>query len=471
MEKKKIVIIGCGTYGSYLLKRLLDQFDAQFDITVIEIGNKNIKTESEIGLDSRSLLSQAPKSGRYFGLGGTSTRWGGQILFFDKRDNPSNDADWAQIIRINDTYKNKVLDHVFEKNVPSKVFKDDTGNVKLGVWLKYTSRNLFKKINTGKYKNVTIVEQHRVTDFELIGDSIKSVTCSNQLGNSQKIEADYFYLTAGAIESCRLLLNLNAKYAFLNSADLGRNFGDHLSVELFKITATKPILQGIDFTPIFHKGHLITKRLIVYSKAGRIGYIHPIFNKDVKVFASIKNMLFGKQKTLFDLKSIFFEFGFLIKMFFKVFFFNKLHVHKSDWRLQLDIEQEYPNHNCLSIHHDLDQYNQGIVNIDWQISKEDKATIEEMKIKAIEILASNGIEFTTTYKPNIATHKIEDVYHPVGFIKMGSDKNAILDFDGKVNGITNLFHFSTAMFSSAKSINPTAAAFCHIEYHLSLLKS
>jgi hypothetical protein len=36
----------------------------------------------------------------------------------------------------------------------------------------------------------------------------------------------------------------------------------------------------------------------------------------------------------------------------------------------------------------------------------------------------------------------------------------------QVIGIDNLYHFSTAMFPSAKSINPTAAGFCFIEKHL-----
>jgi choline dehydrogenase-like flavoprotein len=62
--------------------------------------------------------------------------------------------------------------------------------------------------------------------------------------------------------------------------------------------------------------------------------------------------------------------------------------------------------------------------------------------------------------------KIEDVYHPVGFLRLGHDENAVLNPQCQVIGIDNLYHFSTAMFPSAKSINPTAAGFCFIEKHL-----
>ena len=79
--KKKICIIGCGTFGSYLLKRLIEEHSNNIDITVIEIGNKKTQSESEIGLDSISENSSVSKAGRYFGFGGTSARWGGQVLF------------------------------------------------------------------------------------------------------------------------------------------------------------------------------------------------------------------------------------------------------------------------------------------------------------------------------------------------------------------------------------------------------
>jgi hypothetical protein len=41
-----------------------------------------------------------------------------------------------------------------------------------------------------------------------------------------------------------------------------------------------------------------------------------------------------------------------------------------------------------------------------------------------------------------------------------------VDADCRVRGMRNLFHFSTAVFPSAKSINPTGAGFCLVEAHL-----
>ena len=107
----KICIIGCGTYGSYLMKRLIEKYatDIQNDIqiTVIEIGDEHIKDEAQMGLAAESGSARAAQQGRYFGLGGTSARWGGQVLFFDERDNPLKTRDWNTIVHINNQQDRK----------------------------------------------------------------------------------------------------------------------------------------------------------------------------------------------------------------------------------------------------------------------------------------------------------------------------------------------------------------------------
>src|SRR5690242_17474144 len=131
MRKKNICIIGCGTYGSYLLKRILDLYKGQVELTIIEIGNEKTKSEQEIGLKSTSEFSNVASAGRYFGLGGTSARWGGQILFFDERDNPENDPVWNEIIRINSLYYKPVIQNLLGATFNGLVHHDKD-NVKVG---------------------------------------------------------------------------------------------------------------------------------------------------------------------------------------------------------------------------------------------------------------------------------------------------------------------------------------------------
>ena len=461
----KVCIIGCGTYGAYLIKRLSQEYGNDVQITVIEMGNETIRNETEIGITAESGQARAAQQGRYFGLGGTSARWGGQVLFFDERDNPKQDKDWASIIAINNTYRRRVLKNVLG-NVPKMdALMDDSGMEKTGIWLKYTKRNMFKALDKTTLANVHVLKNQRVTDFVFENRKIMAAVCQNTEGGVTNIEADVFYLTTGAIESCRLLLSINEKHQLMTSTDLGKHYGDHLSVPLFKINKTT-LIGKTDFLPRFFKGSLVTKRWVVTDKNGRVGFAHPVFNSEVKVFTSIKRMLFGKQKIDFKLKDVVEGLEFLVRFGFNILFLKKMYAHRKTWILRVEMEQTFPNENSIRLSEKTDAYGQKVAQLNWQVSAADKKSIESVKNDLIQRLNTEGSHYEVIYDPNIEGTKIEDVYHPSGFIRWGSDDNAVLDTDCRVKGMANLYHFSTAMFPSVKSASPTAAGFCMIEHHL-----
>jgi hypothetical protein len=483
----KICIIGCGTYGAYLMRGLIEKYGRDIELTVIEMGNEKTKNESEMGVAAESKTARAAEKGRYFGLGGTSARWGGQVLFFDERDNPDNEKDWHYIVEINKKYRSKVLKNLLGNGFKIPDFSTEKGNEKTGIWLKYTKRNLFKNLNKSSVLNpINLIKNHRVIDFNFDEKTIKSVAISTQNsaqngvsrrkigmrkdayteGSSRTIEADIFYLTAGAIESCRLLLDVNQRQNVIKSTDLGKHYGDHLSVELFKIKGHKPTINGIDLLPKFLNGSLITKRLIVSDNRGRIGFAHPVLNKEVRVFTAIKRLLFGQQKMDFNLKDIVDGFVFLMRFGYSVLFLKKMYAHRNNWSLQLEIEQAFPNENSIELSEKTDSFGQKAARLNWRVTDADKQAIEVIKNDLKALLDKENIAYEDVYDPNIEAEKIEDVYHPAGFMRLGGDENAVLNTDCRVNGISNLYHFSTAIFPSAKSVSPTAAAFCFIEKHL-----
>ena len=113
-----------------------------------------------------------------------------------------------------------------------------------------------------------------------------------------------------------------------------------------------------------------------------------------------------------------------------------------------------------------DQFGESVLKIDWEVSESDLNAIEEVRKEVEKILRKNNLEYTPLYNPASTNNKVEDVYHPVGFMRMGDDEKAVVDFDCRVKGLENLYHFSTGIFPSAKSINPSAAVMCFIERHL-----
>ncbi len=468
----KACIIGCGTYGSYLAKRLAE-IDPETQITVVEIGGEKTLDEAETGIEAESPVSRAAQLGRYFGLGGTSARWGGQVLFFDERDRGPNAEGselapvWQEIIETCGRHRPAVLGNLLGDSKKFDRLLDGGGDIRTGIWMKYSRRNTFRLLGKKHLSQIELLKGQRVVDLDSEKGKITAALCRSADGAERRVEADRFYLVAGAIESCRLLLDFFEKNPGLARPDgLGRNFGDHVSVPLFKIKNHRPAIGGESLLPTLLDGSLVTKRLVVNDGLGRVGFAHPVFNEEVRVFSSIKKLLFGRQKVDFSLRDLLTGVEFLARFGFSVLFLKRMYAHRNDWTLRLDIEQAFPNDNRVCLSEKRDRFGRRAARLDWRVSDEDFKSIEAIGGRLAELFEREGIPFTPVFDRTKSDAKAEDVYHPAGFLRMGHDAAAPLDMDCRVRGFENLWHFSTAMFPSARSINPTAAGFCFIEQHL-----
>lgn len=100
---------------------------------------------------------------------------------------------------------------------------------KTGVWLSAFHRNFFHWFKIHKRKQVHILTHARVV--KLVAGEKNSIKEVNYLqdGNEQAASFDYYFLTAGAFESARILL------ASGMMKDSKVYFSDHLSTKVFKI--------------------------------------------------------------------------------------------------------------------------------------------------------------------------------------------------------------------------------------------
>ena len=466
--KPSLCIIGCGTLGSYLIRRLLDLHGDAVEIIAVEMGGRRIRNEEEMGVAADAGNTHVASHGRYFGLGGTSARWGGQVLFFDERDNPQNDPTWSEIIRINQRHRRTVLEQLLGNTARSIEFNPDVAHselstkLKTGIWLKYSHRNLYKRLVKPLRKRIRLITGRRIVGFQMEEGQVNAVVLKTADGLTETLPADRFYLTAGALESCRLLLKVQSSYPPLRNMPIGKNFGDHISTELFVVHGARPQLDGIDFTPRVVNGSLVTKRLVAVAGNGMMGFVHFVFNKDIRAFRFLKEMLFGKMSAKIGLRDLLQGAGFLFRFAWGMLVKKRLWVHPEQWSVQLDMEQAVPNSNSLELTPQPDRYGEPALKINWEICEEDKKAIADVRSRVEAILQRNKLNYTAKYDPAVPGNKVEDVYHPVGCLPVGE----VLSMTGKVNAIANLWHFSTAMLPAARSINPTAAVMCHIEEHL-----
>ena len=452
--EKKFCIIGAGTYGCYLAHVLSKRFP-NARISLIEAGGKSIQSESEIGYQSSLTHSKynAASAGRYFGLGGTSSKWGGQLLFFSKND--FKDCPQMQaVVENNEKYKDKVLQRFFDKPPHLQEDKlDDETIVKQGVWLKFQKRNLFSTFKIDKQKNIQIISGYRVTRIVYSKGTVGSVILSNK-SETKEIIADQYYITAGALESLRLLMASGVKD--IESESL--SFSDHISLRCFEILSDSGKIGPVDFRFKFKQGSMVTSRI-----AGEIDdisyYAHPIFNESFILFQLLKQIIFKGQFSLAKSLSAIMQILSFFPFIYRYFIRKDLYIYKS-WFLNIDVELSQ-SENIIRLSHEKDAYGEAGLAITFAITDStlDKLTIARNKIR--NFLTSNNINFREI-NADATTMKVEDVYHPYALFQYKNDES-IWDV---YHPLGNLYLFNTGLLKRAGAINPTASLFCLIEQHV-----
>lgn len=448
-----ICIIGAGAYGSYIINVLLKQHPSS-KITLVEVGNSNIRSEKEMGYLSfiKKRIYNGLRNGRYFGFGGTTEKWGGQLLTFSSSDFKNPDPFMSEIIRLNEKHKETVLSRFKLNDNTSDKFVTDRLFIKTGIWLSVFKRNFFKYFNIFKSKQLVIISNARVSKILKEGKVIKQIIYVKD-GKDCILTSDYYFLTPGAFESARILLSSG-----FNSFDKVY-FSDHISQKVFKIKKTTQIGND-DFVFKLNKFSLVTKRLIGEYKNNSF-YIHPVFNMDFPIFKSLKSLLFSKKISLSIIKDVLLNIPQAFEFFWSILYHKKIYVYKSEWFLYIDIDNPTSD-SYVELSIQKDKYGINGLNVNYDIGKEASTIFNYAKNQVLDYLISNNIEFEILTN-EIDIDNIEDIYHPHKMFNYNDLPSYFSEYD-------NMLMINTGILSRSGGINPTAALFPVIEefiqYHL-----
>lgn len=448
---KKVAVIGSGAYGSYIIDTLIRK-DPKIKITLFEVGTSQIKNELEIGYKT-NLLSKVYtglEKGRFFGFGGATTKWGGQLLIFSKNDIKEPSTFMKGIIDLNERYKKLVLSKFNISNDFEEKFITDRLFTKSGIWLSYFKRDLFKYFKISKRKNVRIIELARV--IKICSNESRKVNkiIYKQGGTEKEMFFDHYFLAAGAFESNRILLNSNL------TKKKKIPFSDHLSQKVFKIKGST-ILGKENFSFKVRGSSLITKRLIGEIE-GISFFVNPIFNSEFPFFQNLKKVLFKQEYSFRLFKDIFKDlpsfFGFVWSLIVK----KQIYVYKGIWFLYIDVENSIGN-SYMSLANDYDEFGERAVDVNFEIGDKIVKVYEEAKLIVKEYLIKNNVNFEEC-DSEILVEKCEDTYHPYGMMcHFESVEDYFLQYE-------NLFIVNTGVLPRAGGINSTASIFPLIEEYI-----
>lgn len=169
----EIAVLGAGTYGSYVINSLIQRYP-NAHITLFDVGDKTVKSEKEIGYYSslKKAMYKGLTDGRYFGFGGASDKWGGQLLTYTENDFKQPDQFMKEVIVLDKKSKDEMLAKFkIRNNFPENHISDELFT-KTGVWLSALHRNFFHWFKINKRKQVTILSHCRIVKLNSLDGKI-----------------------------------------------------------------------------------------------------------------------------------------------------------------------------------------------------------------------------------------------------------------------------------------------------------
>lgn len=491
-----ICIVGSGVAGGILAKELRNAFP-DYKIIVIESGNEDIKNAHNSDLkNTRSVNLPIKWSSRELMIGGTSNTWGGLVAKFlpheiNDRGGPERSG-WG--------FNYEDLDYFYEKVIENYGFPSSDAAPPLDLisrnfLIRQFSADLMPlKFNIGDFESVDYVYNAHVTELRKCSDSTFQLTIQNlQTNCKSRVQSEYVFLAAGALESIRLLLNSQKENLIdlgTSSTLIGKYFMNHPRIKKGTVRLNpknkdllRPYIGEID-----QRGRVKYFGLSLPAEFQRqFGYTNAYvrfepkmpWDGDYVVYRAInllagfrkmvdKNLLRGSRLLSYaetgerDFSGLVLErniflsgWRFCLYLFYRVF---KLRVKTDLYNVHTYLEMEPRLANSVSLSNDTDRFGKYLVEVDHSLSENDKISLVELHrkfslfIRDKDIGAVSGLIDDVVDFPAISY----DPAHHLGGLIMGDDpSNSVVDPYCEVNGINNLFVVSGAVFPYSGSHNPT----------------
>lgn len=486
-----ICIIGAGAAGLFLANRLARHGRS---VIILEAGGIFCSTGASVGIESgfSGETYRGATEGRAFGLGGSTSRWGGLLVphsKLDLRDGMTpQDSVWNHIVEVVCERSNSVFSALslgartdFDALVEARYgaeaerFRESGITITSAEFLPFRKRNFTYLASDGGSRQLVylnaVASSWMCEQNDLERGRVTTVIAKSAYAKRLRVSANSFVLAAGAIESARILLEIDrlaGDRLLPRSAKIGAFLSDHLSCSIAKIHPEDWDATAGLFGPIFSKGRMRSFRFIETSGSSSVPrhFAHFIFENDNPGFWLAKTLLAAVQSrtmrglTLGQLAA---GLGGLSRLAYHRLVDSVLYIpRKTPVHLQLDVEQAPHSDNRVYLSDKVDMFGRASAVVQWRINRLDSENIRLMAERFLKQWPGGrrGIPRLFPIGHDDAQLKPYDAYHPVGTCRMGSDDEAVVDLRLRVRGTSNLFVLSTAVLPSAGTANPTFTMLC-----------
>jgi choline dehydrogenase-like flavoprotein len=433
-----ICIIGSGAAGLVLASEF---FNTDTHVCILESGKAEAsKPDPMYSFDSPTLPISPNSRVRVFG--GTTTKWAGRWRELDAIDFSVREwvthSGWPLSLEDLSPYYNRAADLFSvpilhsEKPVAMPSLKGSSLEYATFRFVQKSRCNLadYFKNQLRNSRNVTTHLDAHVARLQQESGVVRSALVKNSSGKEFKVHAKTFVLAAGGIENPRLLLlsDIGNEYD-----QVGRYYMDHpkgacgvvetyhpldLSESAF-LTNTSASTFGVRMSDSYQKSRGILDSHI---------YLEPLTDLTIPV-----------------------------RMWHKVFPSKR---HVSPVALMRNYLEQAPNpSNRVSLSTELDPLGLPRAHVEWSIGEIDKKTMyrfHELLQSELPRLGIGELRSPLLENPDVFP-LTQDASHHMGTTRMGNDpRTSVVDANGKVHGMKNLYAAGSSVFTTGGAAGPVA---------------
>ncbi len=473
------LVIGGGTAGLFASVWLAE---AGYRVICIESGGLHQEAEEHPLNEVVHLKSvyDGAAHGRYRCIGGTSTRWGGALIPFQKAD--LRDAGWPIDIEDLQPFVSRVEAEfgVTAGDYELPELSTPTHTARLAKWPPFKKRNVFNLLQ-GRVRtstNLSVWLNATATDFLVVDGVLRKVEARTQGGDMVTVRATNVIIAAGAIETTRLVLLMDAQNNSVVSRlspSLGHYFSDHLStsVGVMRPASLPELNRHVGFR--FERDGTMRNLRFELSDAEDVrsrapaSFGHIAFVSDREGgFEVLRNILRASQKhrppSLSDVAGLIRAVPWLLRAVWLRFFRRRmLFPDAAKFYLNMVIEQEPIEENQVKLSADRrDVFGRPLAELAWVVTERDQENLARA-VDAFEamwgtIALSSNARFERRPKGDAESELARGggIYHPTGSTRLGrSADQGVVDRDLRLFAVPNVQLLSTSVFPTGGGANPT----------------
>lgn len=496
-----VCVLGSGPVGLTLARGLSAK---GHKVVILELGGPTARAPADsraVHYDRRAY--RGATLGRALGLGGTSALWGGQLLPVRPADllcRPQVPTEaWPlsyaqiepyfqtlqQILGIDAAGFELESTHCSRAGALSKL--DFAGWApRLSKWLTFDKRNVATswKGHLSRGSRARVWLNARTEEWQLSGPTgdrtVRELVARSAQGRALRIRPRTLVIAGGALESARVVLELDEQAGSLSSGVsnyAGRFLHDHLSLRIARARVIDDAGFLERFAPFFDGPTMRSLRMEMPSQTLQSEglpalYAHFVAEADATSgFAVIRDCLRAAQRR--DYRSCLTSavrmpraLPDIARMLYTRLVRRRLGFPRgSEIHLHVDFEQAPNRNNRVYLSNAADGKVRQLC-IDWDV-EEDANRIAALVRRHIEqFWERNGLNQVAELEfrePNNDgpqwNENLYDIYHPAGTTRMAADPAlGVVDANLKIHGTSNAYVVGSSVFPSMGAANPTFTA-------------